>query len=133
MAHKEEILKSVDARLGLLVDTLKTKQEAYRKQHGHYWQGLRTHDKAPKDGEKKAGNKKRKPTDQSESWEDMGVSISDEEASFAVDVYDGAQGKGYTITAEFELDGKLYVRVLNFGPETYRDMPWKEFRKGPLN
>ena len=36
------------------------------------------------------------------------------------DAYDGPMGKGYTVTVTSD----TYQKVLNFGPDTVRELPW---------
>lgn len=124
MPKKEDIHAQVDQRLDALLSQLQVRQSAYLKKNGRYWQGLRTHDDLPKDGERKPAQLKRRPSDQPEDWEAFGFSLGAVEASFRVDTYDGPKGKGYTVTTEVEIEGKAYARVVNFGPEAHREAAW---------
>ena len=42
----------------------------------------------------------------------------------AIDVYDGPAGKGYVVRAECVVDGTRWVKLLNVGPEVYRERGW---------
>ena len=73
-----------------------------------------------------------KPTDQAVSWKGVGVAskadlpdITGLEAmSIQIDVYDGPQGKGWTVTLTIAYAGTAYRRVYNRGPESYREQDW---------
>ena len=108
-------------------------QTGYLAQHGRYFQGIVTHDDAPGDGGNVPPGLDRRPTDQAESWRDVGAAPlfpPGMEASAEVHVYDGPQGKGYAIIARMLNDsvggdGLVYARTWNSGPETWREHDWQ--------
>lgn len=101
-------------------------QADYQTQHGHYWQGLRTHGLLPKDGAAAAPDKSRKPSDQVEDWNAAGVSLpSTMVVAVQVDNYDGPSGQGYVVIAEVELAGRVWRRALGIGPEA-RSHDWQK-------
>mgnify|MGYP001576481457 FL=1 len=42
----------------------------------------------------------------------------------AIDVYDGPAGKGYVVRAELVIKEIRWVKLINIGPETYREHDW---------
>ncbi len=78
-----------------------------------------------------------KPTDQKETWADVGIAtLADlpdktglDALSVQIDTYDGPQGKGWQAVFSIELGGTTYQRTYNRGPEAYRDQDWVEVKK----
>jgi hypothetical protein len=68
-----------------------------------------------------------RPTDQStplaELWVYSGLPM-ELSWSFRVDTYDGEQGPGYVLEISTTIDGEVYLRSLNVGPENYRTRNW---------
>ena len=103
---------------------IEQKQNDYFNQKGKFWQGIKTLDEPSE--EAKDTKKKRKPTDVDEDWEDMGIPIPKKSKySYQVDTYEGEQGHGYTTTIKYKDKGKIYMKVINNGPETYRERDWE--------
>jgi len=44
--------------------------------------------------------------------------------SLAINVYDGPKGTGYEVVALAKFNGQLWQRVVNVGPEEYRESDW---------
>lgn len=98
-------------------------QIAYFEENGRYWQGIRTHEIAPTDGRTEVPIKTRRPSDQAEDWSAISLPNS-MDVALEVHTYDGPNGKGYIIFGECIIDGEVWRRAINFGPETYRDSDW---------
>lgn len=97
-----------DTEMQRLKDAFIATQEAYRAKYGLYWQGLR-------DRTKRAGS-------QAEGWENMPKPTT----GFSAEVHDynGPAGRGWVLVL-YVTDGvDTYVRVVNVGPEVWRDSDW---------
>ncbi len=102
-------------------------QPNYQRQHGRYWQGLRTHAVTPADGKAAPPDTTVKPTDEAENWNALGVALpSSMEIATRVDTYDGPEGQGYVVIGEVEIGGRLWRKCMNVGPETYRTHAWMD-------
>lgn len=100
-------------------------QADFYSNYGRYWQGLRTHIVVPEAGSPSPPMTTTHPTDQPESWADVGVPLSDTmDMALTVSVYDGPSGKGYVVVAETVISETLWLRTINFGPETWRQHYW---------
>lgn len=113
-----------DLAIATFLPLLAANQAAYLARVGHYWQGLETHTPSPTGGTDSAPSLRRKPSDQAESWEDEGHAIPSRSFSFVVNVYDGPDGHGYELVCRFRDGSGLWERVVNVGPERYRDQAW---------
>ena len=121
------ILAALDTRLAAFLPTIIERQEQYRSANGHYFQGLRTHAQPPSDGIDIAPDQvDRKPTDQLYAWSDVGPLPSQMGSSLSIDVYDGPSGKGYVVRLEVDINGTVWQRRWNVGPETWRSHNWRE-------
>lgn len=95
---------------------------------GHYFQALRSHSTVPANGQLAAPDRlSARPTDQTESlaalWSgaDLPGAVP---FALTINVYDGPQGRGWEAVIEM-LDGaQLWRRVVNSGPEVYRESAW---------
>lgn len=108
------------------LQSIRDAQSTYFGSKGKYFQGIATNN-APSDLAEVVPDLTKKPTDQAESWADVGITLKATlPVKFQVDVYDGPQGKGWTIGAEVIIDGKTYVtRVQGAGNED-RAFDWRE-------
>lgn len=87
-------------------------QAAHFRRRRHYWQGL--------------GEYSRKPSDQTESWTDKGLlCITHPNMRYTVNNYDGPLGKGWELLVTRQEGAETWVRVVNRGPETYRERSWE--------
>lgn len=101
-------------------------QEGYYAQYGSYFQGLRLDGISPN----LAGH----PTDQWQTWAAVGMGdIAALAAHGVVDgasiehhVYDGPWGRGWVHIFRAPLGIRRFRRVMNAGPESYRDTDWVE-------
>jgi hypothetical protein len=93
----------VDANITARWESLVLMQEGYASSHGRrFFQGIKTHDTPVTDGDARQPNMDRKPTDQSETWRDVGAAPlfpPGMDASVAIDVYDGPLGRGWIVRA----------------------------------
>lgn len=122
----EEIRADIDQRLAAKAGEIVAKQAAYLAAHGRYWQGLCTHSVIPEDGEELPPDRAaEKPFYQAESWLDLGGLPETTMSALRIDTYDGPHGKGFVVVSEVMIDGQLWSRSINFGPETFRDSEWK--------
>ena len=130
-----DIPKGIEAQANRVVDdlinSLKSIQPAYRGVHGHYWQGVRMPLTIPADRGKLKMEKNQKPSDQEESWFDVGVKVPDTSlVSVAVHTYDGPNGQGYEVEGRMESGGSLWQRVAHTGVENWREQDWIEVEEG---
>jgi len=114
------------ASQGLTVDEA---QAAFVAETGHYWQGLPTHTSVPSVDEPLAPDPTRHPTDQPESWASVGIALPTTMVlSLRVDAYNGTSGAGYAIVAKTMIDEVEWIRVINIGPETWREHNWTPYQ-----
>jgi hypothetical protein len=128
----------VDARVTERLGTITSRQTTYLGTNGRYWQGLATHAAVPAhrlnaEGDAVSDRYTSKPTDQAETWQAVFPEWAAERfaASLTSDVYDGPQGKGYTLTASVRHEGVTYRRAWNTGPEAWRAHGWQAVTGGP--
>jgi hypothetical protein len=113
--------------------TILARQETFLANRGRYWQGLVTHSNIPawlsnQDGSAVGDRLTRSPSDQGAgtTWATVFPEwVSDLlPAQLCVDVYNGPQGHGWTLTVRVTHNGTLYLRVVNVGPESSRAKGW---------
>lgn len=110
-----------------LRDQLALAQENYKLGHGRYWQGRQTPAIVPSAGGWIPASRDSRPTDQAESWADMGLDLPGLlDVALATDAYDGPRGQGYVVVSRVIILGRLFEKRVNVGPETYRDMDWTD-------
>lgn len=123
---------TVDARLAELWQTILMRQALHYQMYGTFFQGIRTHNYIPNDGnESYPDNAGSKPTDQDTNWHDFMESELPGELPMAlvVDTYDGPRGAGFSATVYVYANGKLYSRSKAIGPERLRlNSSWHEVR-----
>ncbi len=123
----EEIFEAIDGAIAERWGLITAQQEAYLAATSRYWQGLETHSVIPADGAATAPDLAgQTPTDLPISWLDMRGLPPEMSAALRCDAYAGPQGKGYVLTASVEIEGVLYERAINVGPETSRAHEWEE-------
>ncbi len=103
-------------------------QDKYATSNGKFAQLLRTHVAAPADGaEVTPDNLTAKPYYQATDGAAL-VTLAKLPDTLPVclicDQYHGPQGFGYVLIMEAELDGALWRRQVNTGPEAWRDQDW---------
>lgn len=115
--------------------TIVARQENFRSNKGRYWQGLPTHTVIPawlsnQDGSALGDRLNISPDDQGafSTWANVFPEWLTDllPAQLRVDVYDGPQGQGWTLTATVTHNGNKWRRVVNVGPESNRAQGWTQ-------
>jgi len=106
-----------------------TYQSAYLLGHGRYFQGLWSHATTPDEGSSNPPDQlASRPTDQLEDfgamWSQVAVGQGRIPMRVRIDVYNGPSGQGYVMTFETARAGVAYQRVVNVGPESWRNANW---------
>lgn len=99
-------------------------QSDYKTSNGKYWQGLRSHADIPVAGTPTVTNMNSHPSDQAHSWSDVGFILNPLDVAIQVDVYESPLGQGYTLTGIVEVDGEIWQKVINSGPEIWLEHDW---------
>jgi hypothetical protein len=127
------ILASVDARFLGLMAAIEARQASYAAAHGgRAWQGLRTHAVNPSEGNGAPPTiGMASPGDQpGEPWP-AAVRSGNKEMALQCDAYRGVGYDGYQIVVFVDVLGVTWSRVLNVGPETWREQAWAAVVPGP--
>ena len=128
-----EIRAQVDVWLDNRLATIESGQAAYKKSNGRFFQGLPTHSVRPLNGaEAPPDRKDDKPTNQSEDWDDALPLPATMPARLRIDIYEGPQGHGYTITLGVQIGTEVWRRVVNIGNETHREQAWHRVTENTL-
>ena len=105
-----------------------TWQENYRAANGIYFQALRSHrGVVPRSNQSTAPTGlDDRPTDRPHALRDFwaGNGFGNTPFQLAIDVYDGPAGMGFTVTIETIDGGATWRRVVQSGPETWREQAW---------
>ena len=105
--------------------SVQTIQPGYLQAHGVNFQGIIS-SAVPDDGQEIQPDKSRKPTDQAQDYDDVGVRFPLKSImAFGCDVYVGPLGDGYIVFGEIEVAGKLWRRQIDYGPSD-RSFDWRE-------
>lgn len=120
-------LQYYDAQIDLMLPRLAQFQAQYYGVNGRYYQALESHTAAP-DVPTVPDAINNSPTDQPEDlalfWESF-AELPDVLAwSFRIDTYSGPDGDGYVVTVTTVVNGQPWQRVINYGPDTWRDADW---------
>jgi hypothetical protein len=95
---------------------------------GRFFQGLRSHSVVPAGGQAAAPDRlSSRPTDQAETLGELwnGAQLPGlVPFALTINVYDGPDGRGWEAVIEMVDNGQLWQRVVNSGPETWREQPW---------
>jgi len=102
-------------------------EESYFAEYGKYFQGLPTKDVTFSGESATSFDAELKPADQPKNWRDFGFNPGAALVSYAIDVYDGPAGKGYTLKASFERNGVSYTFSRHNGPENERNISTNEW------
>lgn len=122
----QEVRDEIDLRVTAAWAAIQGAQAAYFAGHGHYWQGLPSHSSIPANGAEVAPDLAgESPSDQNETWSDMGLLPALTLSRLRMDVYAGPAGPGYALISEVELGGAIWERVWHSGPETWRSFGWR--------
>ena len=134
MLTLKEVRDKANEILAPIWRAIQDRQAAYYAAHGCYWQGFITHSAIPADGVDVAPDRLLlHPTDQRETWVDVGLELPNIPFAIKVDVYKGPNiteefptGEGYSATVYVRYQGTLYSRTAQHGPEIWRVEEWRE-------
>lgn len=125
---REQIQQQVDTWLAAWGPNFPPVMEAYRQKHGHYFQGLQTHQQPPADGALAAPDiALDTPTDQPVAWRQVippesGYDIAEPmPCALRIDIWDNGQAQGWTLTALFVADGVTYQKSYRSDTGTWSD------------
>ncbi len=125
MATPEEITGAIDGGIANVWPEIVSQQETYLAGHGRYFQGLCTHSTPPADGEPASPDQLNlRPDYQEESWHDVGYDMANPRVALTIDQYRGPHGPGYVCSFRVAINGQIWRRQKNVGPETSRDSDW---------
>lgn len=126
MATPAQIRQAVDDRLASLWTAIQNKEAQYAAAHGgRYWQGRVTHSVIPADGATATPDiGTASPTDQPDPWP-LALRQVAMEMALRIDTYAGAQGNGYVATVFVVINGTVWRRAAQMGPETWRAHGWQ--------
>ena len=117
---------TIETELAALITELALKQPAYFAANGRYWQGARTHAIPPADGLLAAPNLNAKPSDQTDSWATLGITLPAlTSAAYTVHAYNTPAGPGYVIHADVLVSGVYHRKSVNVGPATWFTQTWR--------
>jgi hypothetical protein len=116
-----------DAQIDLLIPHLDDFQYQYYITNGRYYQALESHSAAP-DVPTVPDGIEQSPTDQPESlalfWEGY-ANLPDVLAwALRIDTYSGPDGEGYVLTVSTVINGEVWQRSINYGPDASRNAEW---------
>lgn len=125
----ESVKAVIDVDLGDLLSKLTGFEVDYFKTNGRFYQALDSHTTPPADGALDSPDKlSAGPTDQTEKaaylWQQLTLDAA-LPYSVRVDVYEGPGGWGYAVTVSATLNGEVWARTVNTGPEAYRESAWR--------
>lgn len=103
---------ATSSALQSVVDNIHSEQTRLANENKPLWQGRKTRI----DGTKKN-------TDHL-SWNNKNIPLAGMKENILVNVYSGPQGDGYTIEIEKPVEGGVYTKIINTGPETRREQDW---------
>lgn len=126
MATPAQIRQAVDDRLAALWTAIQNKEAQYAAAHGgRYWQGRVTHSVIPADGATATPDiGTATPTDQPDPWP-LALRQVAMEMALAINCYSGPQGDGYVATVFVSINGTVWRRAAQVGPETWRQHGWQ--------
>jgi hypothetical protein len=120
-------LAYTDAQIGVMLPRLEQYQAQYYLVNRQYYQALVSHSTAP-DVPTPPDGLSNAPSDQAENlayfWNVFATLPSELAWSFSIDTYSGPFGDGYVLNVETVVDGQLWKRAVNYGPDTWRAADW---------
>ena len=121
-------LAQIDRAIAQRWDSFVAWQENYRAANGVYFQGLHSHrGSVPRSDRTDAPTGlDDRPTDQNRPLRDFWSGNMPDRTAFAlvINTYRGPQGDGWSVTIETVDGGVTMRRVLQYGPEAWREQPW---------
>ena len=116
-----------DAQVNIMLPRLELYQAQYFYANGIYFQSLISHSTAP-DAPLPPDGLGNSPTDQDQNlayfWNVFAALPSQLAWSFSIDTYAGDSGAGYVLNVLTVIDGSLWMRSINYGPENWRGSEW---------
>jgi len=96
--------------------SVQTIQPGYLQAHGVNFQGIIS-SAVPEDGQEIQTDKSRKPTDQAQDYDDVGVRFPLKSIlAFGCDVYGMGENQGYIVFGEIRVAQRLWRRQIDYGP-----------------
>lgn len=126
MATLAQIRSAIDADLAALWPQIVSRQATYFGNHACYWQGIITHSVIPTDGNATAADQLGlDPGYESDDW-NAALAVSSFTKPYALEIhqYNGPAGLGFVGICRVIVQGVLYVRSQDSGPEPYRTQGW---------
>lgn len=111
-----------------VVESVASFQEIFKQQYGRYAQTLSPYLQSPTDGKAELPTNLLKSPNAGVSADTLWV-LADLDAFPAevwINVYDGPTGQGYEMNFRAAFNKSLYQRVINIGPEKWRERGWME-------
>lgn len=125
-ANAPETLAYYDAQIDVLTPYMELFQADYYTMYGHYFQALTSHSSIPSvptPPDNLSGHPDDQEQDLAYFWN--AVYLPDELAwSFTIDIYSGPNGDGYVLNVMTIIDGNVWMRAKNFGPDTWQEYNW---------
>jgi hypothetical protein len=123
---KPKTVEYYDAQIDVLLPYLESYQADYFAANGRYYQALISHSSAPNVPTPPDGLSNM-PSDQDENlayfWDiaELPASLN---WSLKIDTYSGPDGDGYVLTVAAKIQGDIWERSINYGPDTWRAADW---------
>lgn len=123
MATTLDTLQQVDAAIDAIWPQVEAHQADYLAANGRAWQGYRTHETLPADGEKKQPDVGTRGPPDSTPWP-PGFRASQQPMGLEVHAYHGPDGPGWVVHIGVTAEGETWHRTIQVGPEDWRDINW---------
>jgi hypothetical protein len=118
-------LDYVNAELDVFIPRLDSFQAEYYGFNGQYFQAVQSHSTIPAGVE--PADITSHPTDQEEVlatlWNYAGLPLETNWA-LQIDTYNGPDGPGYVLTVSTNVNEEIWIKSINFGPDTWRSTDW---------
>jgi hypothetical protein len=117
---------NADAKLTNLFNRLDSRQVDFLAASNRYAQLVFNHATCPAVGDSETtGNNTNEAPTHGASWAAFAPLTSSLPARVRCDVYDGPQGKGWSLTAQVCVGTNVVERTMHSGPETWRAHYWR--------
>jgi hypothetical protein len=108
-----------NAALDALYDQLVISQPTYLVSNGKMFQGLRTHNTIPPDGQSTAPTKTVKPSDQTHNYNDVGITFpATIPVSLEVHIHESESGWSFSVVGTKVIAGTTYIKIKRSTGET---------------
>lgn len=125
---RQEICDTIDARLTATIGQITAAQTAYKNANGKYAQILDTHTAPPEDGVEVAPDRlDTKPHYQQQTARQLAGPLlrASQLSSLKIDQYRTPDNEfGFVVTLTTKINGEIWTRAVNVGPETWRNKNW---------